>query len=304
MNALIYHSGRLLIRFIQCLPLLWVAWLGRRAGGLAYHLDGRHRRVALQNLTLCFSAEKTPAEIKALAHENFRRLGENYLSAIKTAAMSFARLRPHLEFSGFEKLPRRHDGKPAPNIVAAIGHFGNFELYARIQDIRPDLQGATTYRALKPEGANRLLQSLRGQNGCRFFERRTDGAGLRHLLDGGGVIVGLLVDQHSRGCQVPFLGHNCHTSLAAAVLALRYDSELFSIICHRTALARWRLEVGPRIETHTNGIPRPSEALMRDVNQAFEVAVRQDPPNWFWVHRRWKELKPRPKPEPKPASPA
>ena len=36
---------------------------------------------------------------------------------------------------------------------------------------------------------------------------------------------------------------------------------------------------------------------MRDVNLAFESAVRRDPANWFWVHRRWKPLgKARPAP--------
>ena len=29
---------------------------------------------------------------------------------------------------------------------------------------------------------------------------------------------------------------------------------------------------------------------MRDVNRAFEIAVRRDPANWFWVHRRWKPI--------------
>jgi lauroyl/myristoyl acyltransferase len=28
--------------------------------------------------------------------------------------------------------------------------------------------------------------------------------------------------------------------------------------------------------------------IMRDVNRAFENAVRRDPANWFWVHRKWK----------------
>jgi KDO2-lipid IV(A) lauroyltransferase len=31
---------------------------------------------------------------------------------------------------------------------------------------------------------------------------------------------------------------------------------------------------------------------MRDVNRAFEIAVRRDPANWFWVHKRWKIPKP------------
>lgn len=278
----------MVIGFIQGLPLRLVARLGRMGGGLAFHLDGRHRRVALKNLTMCFGHEKSPAEIKAIAHENFRRLGENYACAIKTAGMSFEALKPHLEFVGFENLPQRNGNARGQNIVAAIGHFGNFELYARIQDIRPDLQGATTYRALKQPAMNRLMQSLRRVNGCRFFERRTEGSGLRELLNQGGTIIGLLVDQHSLGLRTPFLGHDCHTNLAAAVLALRYDCGLYSIICHRVSLARWRLEVGKQIPTRAGGSARSSAEIMRDVNQALEAAVCRDPANWFWVHRRWK----------------
>jgi len=237
---------------------------------------------------MCFGHEKSPSEIASLARENFRRIGENYACAIKTSAMSFAALKPHLEFAGFEKLPPPNGAGRAQNIVAAIGHFGNFELYARIQDIRPDLQGATTYRALKHRGMNRLMQSLRGVNGCHFFERRTEGGSLRGLLNRGGSIIGLLVDQSSLGMRSPFLGHDCHTDLAVAVLALRYHCELFSIICHRVGLAKWRLEVGERIPTHANGFARTSEDIMREVNRALEAAVRQDPANWFWVHRHWK----------------
>lgn len=288
MNNIIYRLGRAVIVFIQCLPLRLVARLGRLGGGMIFYLDARHRQVAVNNLTLCFGREKSPSEILALARENFRRIGENYASAVKTAGMTFAQLRPHLEFDGFDKLPRRKAEGPSPSIVAAVGHFGNFELYARIQDVRPDLQAATTYRALKQPGMNRLMQSLRGMNGCRFFERRTEGGGLRELMSRGSAIVGLLVDQSSVGLRAPFLGHDCHTNLAAAVLALRYDSELFPIICHRTGLAQWRLAVGERIHTHIEGIARSSRDIMGDVNLALEAAVQHDPANWFWVHRRWK----------------
>jgi KDO2-lipid IV(A) lauroyltransferase len=289
MNTLLYWLGRALIAFIQLLPLPFVARIGRAGGALAFHLDARHRRVVLANLTLCFSQEKTAEEIYAIAAETFRRIGENYLSAIKTAAMSFEQLKPHLEFSGFDRLPKERPPQPARNALLAIGHFGNFELYARIHDLRPDYQGATTYRALNQPGFNRLMQTLRGQNGCLFFERRADGAKLREHLNRGGILLGLLADQSSRGLRAPFLGHDCNTGLAPAILALRYDAELFTAICFRVGLAKWSVQAGPPIPTHENGRPRSSEAIMRDVNRALETAVRRDPANWFWVHRRWKD---------------
>ena len=288
MNNLIYFLGRMAIRLIQSLPLWLVARLGRIGGSVAFFLDGRHRRVALKNLTMCFGQEKSLAEITAIARENFRRIGENYICLVKTANMSFDDLRPHLEFAGFDRLPAGGDNGHGRNIVAAIGHFGNFELYARIQDIRPDLQGATTYRALKQPVMNRLMESLRGVNQCRYFERRTGVSDLRKLMDSRKAILGLLVDQHSLGLRAPFLGHDCHTNLAPAVLALRYDCDLYSIICHRVSLAKWRLEVGEKIMTHIDGLARSTADIMRDVNRALESAVRQDPANWFWVHRRWK----------------
>lgn len=288
MDILFYWLARGVVALIQALPLNVVARLGRAGGGLAYALTGRYRRVVLQNLTLCFGHEKSPAEILALAKENFRRIGENYASAIKTSSMSAAKLKPHVEFAGIERLPQKNADALLPNVVVAIGHFGNFELYARFHDVRPDYQCATTYRALKQPALNRLMLALRNTSGCRYFERRADGPLLRAAMNDGGIILGLLADQSSQGLRGPFLGRDCNTGLAPAVLALRYHADLYSAICYRVGLAKWRLELGEKIATHENGHPRPSADIMRDVNLALEAAVRRDPANWFWVHRRWK----------------
>lgn len=280
--AILYFFARALIALIQRLPLPLVARIGRAAGGLAFRLDGRHRRVTENNLRLCFGGEKSPEEIHALALENFRRIGENYCCAIKTAAMSADELRPRVELQGGASL------QPPRRLVIAIGHFGNFELYARFQQFFPGYQSATTYRALKQPEFNRLLLSLRERSGCLFFERRTEGPLLRATMAKPNIILGLLADQSSRGMRAPFFGHDCDTGLAPAVFALRYHCELYTAFCFRTGLARWRLELGDRIATHENGAPRSSEDIMRDVNRSFEKAIRRDPANWFWVHRRWK----------------
>src|SRR5438309_1506227 len=98
MDTLLFIFARSLIGLLQAMRLTWVARIGRAGGGLAYWLDARHRRVALRNLTMCFGGEKSVVEIRALARENFRRIGEDYACAIKTAAMTIEQLRPHVEF--------------------------------------------------------------------------------------------------------------------------------------------------------------------------------------------------------------
>lgn len=305
MDKLLYLLARIVVGSLQALPFLWVARFGRVAGGLFYFLDARHRNVALKNLHLCFGAEKSPETLRALAQENFRRIGENFCCAAKTAGMTFEQLQERIDFVGAEKLASK-PGAPLNSYVVAIGHFGNFELYARLAQFMPAFKAATTYRGVRQPSLNRLMQDLRERSGCVFFERRTDAAALKAAMAEPGMLLGLLADQHAgnNGLRIPFFGHECSTSAAPALFALRYRTPLLTAICYRTGMARWRIEAGEEIPTHENGAVRSIEAIMGDVNRAFEKAIRRDPANWFWVHNRWKPRTMRTRPTRIPAGEA
>lgn len=304
-ETVLYLLARGLVAFLQALPLRLVARLGRWGGAAAYWLDRRHRRVALRNLQRVFGGELSPRALRALAREHFRRLGENYCCAIKTAAMTPAALQPHLQFVGTDILRTNANGQLPRSRVIALGHFGNFELYARFGQFAPEFQCLTTYRALRQPSLNRLLLELRQRSGCRFYERRSEAAGLRAAIRPTGVLVGLLADQRSggRGLAIPFFGHPCSTSPAVALFALRYRLPLHVAVCYRTGLARWTIELGPEIPTRIEGRPRPVVEILREVHAQFEAAIRRDPANWFWVHDRWKRPG-RASPAPTVSSPA
>jgi len=298
MDALLYIVAKTIILAIQAMPLRLVARLGRAGGQIVYLLDARHRRVARRNIGRHFP-EKSSGDVGELVKENFRRIGESYASGIKTASMTAEELHPHLELSVPEQWLTPPDDKPPPSLMVAIGHFGNFELYVHLAQYCPGYTGASTYRALPQPSLNRLMQELREKSGCLFFERRFEGSKLRAAMNQPGMMLGLLCDQDGgdRGLQLPFLGHNCSTSPAAALFALRYNCLLYSAACYRIGLARWRIECGPAIPTREKGEPRSLEVIMKDVNEALEQAVRRDPANWFWVHNRWKRGRPDPPPE-------
>ncbi len=292
MDVVVYMVARVFIGMVRLLPLKVVALTGRICGGLTYLVDRRHRRVALENLAQCFGQKMSSQEIRRLACENFKRIGENFACILKTSGMSDEEIKPILGVKGVEKIPSPDPGQENRSMVFAIGHFGNFELYARFRLFLPTYQGATTYRGLNQPVLNRVLQELRNKSGCWYFDRRSDARALRDAMMNKHLVLGLLVDQHGgdRGLPVPFLGRNSSTSPSAALYALRYRTPLMTAVCFRTGLARWTIEIGDPIPTHVEGAPRRIEDICMDINRAFETAILRDPANWFWVHRRWKHV--------------
>ena len=292
MDFVLYVTASLLVCVIQSMPLRWVARIGRGGGWLAWMIDRRHRNVALRNLTLCFAAEKSMAEIRSIARENMMRIGEAFACGIKTSSMTLQHLQPHMRFLNMERLDRKETAEPERNRVLAVGHFGNFELYARFPEVAPGFRSATTYRGLDQPGLDRVLQRLREKSGaCLYFERRRDAKALRDAMHSTDMVLGLLADQNAgqSGIILPFFGRNCSTTSSPAVYALRYGCTLHTAICYRVGLAKWDIVVGEEIPTRDEmGAPRSKEEIMLDVNQIFEAAVRRDPANWFWVHNRWK----------------
>ena len=170
MDTLIYWLGRALIALIQALPLTFVARLGRAAGGLAYWLDARHRRVALKNLAMCFGAGKIaggnprPRPGKFPPHR--RKLRQRHQNLRDELLRNCVRTS---NSSAWSACCRR----AASSTPAAISEILNSTPGSRT--LAPGYPCAATYRALNQPALNRLMEKLRDRSGCLFFERRTDG---------------------------------------------------------------------------------------------------------------------------------
>jgi Kdo2-lipid IVA lauroyltransferase/acyltransferase len=289
MDTLLYLVARTLIFCIALLPLRLVVMLGRAAGSLAWRLDKRHRKVALENLEATFKNEKSPAEIRAIAKENFKRIGECYVGALKTSQMSDAAIRKILVLKGVENIDPEVL-KNRGNVAFASGHFGNFELQARSRAYLEGYRLLATYRGLRQASLTKIMVQLRAKSGALMFERRSESDELKAAVREGGKMLGLLADQHAgdRAPRLPFLGRDCSTSTAPAIFARRYGCALHMAICFRTGLGRWCIEIGPAIPLQIDGEERSVDDISLDVNKALEVAILRDPANWFWVHRKWK----------------
>ena len=231
-------------------------------------------------------------EIISIARENFCRIGEVYFSALKTAAIPTEKIGSVLSSKGRENisLAKQKDGS-LPSFLFALGHFGNFELYAKSGVFVPGFEISTTYRGFRQPWLEQLILSLRRKSGVSFFDRRWDGEKLRAFMNRPGTITGLLADQSAgrSGMRLPFFGRPCSVTPAPALFALRYNLSLHGCFCRRLGLGRWEIDVGPEIPTHYHDQARPIEDIMSDINSQFESFILEDPANWFWVHDRWKK---------------
>ena len=146
--VILYYPLRLLLFLIGALPVSCAARLGRFFGAIAWCIDKRHRQVTIDNLRLVFGKELSEAQIRALAFENYKRVVEAYFSAICTLQMSEEALQKYMTLTGVENIPPQNDPNYGVSRVGLIGHFGNFELYAKNSAKLQGLQFATTYRGL------------------------------------------------------------------------------------------------------------------------------------------------------------
>ena len=276
---------------IRLLPLKLVCFIGRQIGFVFYFIDTSHRKIAVNNLTNSLGNYHSESEITSIAKENFRRLGEVYLSVLKTAHISLKNLSDILSVKGLEHLDlsQRNDGSN-PSFMFAIGHFGNFELYANAGLFAPEFDVGTTYRGFNQPWVEKLVTKIRNRSGCHYFDRRFEGKKLMSFMKRPNSITGLLADQNAgrSGIELPLFGLPCSTNPAPAIFSLRYNLRLHCCLCRRVGLGRWELELGPEIITHINGNARSVNDIMSDINTTYEDYIREDPANWFWVHNRWK----------------
>jgi KDO2-lipid IV(A) lauroyltransferase len=279
--------ARALLGLVKILPFSWVLHFGRALGEIVFWFDFRHRRVALENLERCFGQGKSDKELRRLVRENFRRLGEAFGGAMKSSFVDPEVLKRRVEVvvpedfsTGFARRSR----------IVAMGHFGNFELLAHVDQFLPGYRAATTYRGMRYPAFEKLVTSVRKRSGCLYFERQSEAKEFRAALKEPGMLFGIAADLSTRsGClRLPFLGHDCWTTTAPAVFALRYRYPLHVAVCHRTGVGRYCLEISEEIPTRLDGAPRPISDIMLDVNRVLEKAIYRDPANWFWMYNRWR----------------
>ena len=279
---------------VYLLALGLLAVLGRIPVGLAFRLGALlglaawavlpgYRRLARRNLTIAFGSRMTPTEINRLVRRHFAVLGANLLCVPRLARMSESAVQARVQLEGFAGLRAALDRKKG--VVMAINHIGNWELYAQLIGRVRDVPVGAVFQSQRNKYLNRLIDRGRRRLGLQTFDRRKGYLGGVDLVERGGILA-ILVDQHAGdgALWTPLFGRLASTSTLAAIIAQRTGAPLVSVAIHTTGTARWRCVIEPPVDPEGKGV----EELTLGLNRTLENQISVSPPDWFWVHDRWK----------------
>jgi len=292
-DYLVYVVVRVLICAAQAIPLETGAWL---AGGLAWLFGDLLRvrgEVVDDNLRHAFP-QLSDAQRHRLARRMWRHL---FLLAMEVAQaprkVRDTTWRRYVRLRNIPGLMRQFmDDRPT---MLVTGHFGNFELGGFMLG----LLGYPTYtiaRTLDNPYLDRFIHRFRGVTGQYIIPKS---GGYEQILEvlGGGGIMAFLADQAAggKGCWIEFFGRPASAHKAIALLALENRARLAVVYARRLDRPmQFEMVVEAIADPHgCDGELRGVRELTQWYTRRLEDAIRRDPEQYWWLHRRWKDTRPR-----------
>jgi KDO2-lipid IV(A) lauroyltransferase len=287
----VYLFVRVVVCVIQALPLGVAEAL---AGGIAwatYHLNRRHRAVAVENLRHAFpdlSDDAIDRRVWAV-YQHFCLLLMEIIHLPRKLHPNNWRRFSEYAFPA-DTLRTLNCLQKARSVLFVTGHFGNWEMGGYLIA----MLGFKVYAIARPLDNPHLdsyLRRFREATGQKILSKKGDFDNIQAVLDRGGILA-TLADQDAgqRGLFVDFFGRPASTHKAVALLALEHRVPLVVTGAARVGrMMRYRVFVEDIIwpDEYANN-PDAVRAITQRFTSALERLVRRFPDQYFWLHRRWK----------------
>jgi KDO2-lipid IV(A) lauroyltransferase len=287
-NWLEYLPFIIMAELVRSLPRRTALTLGKHLGTLGMWLLPGRRQLSRSNLARAFP-EKTATEREAIMREMYAHLGTGFVEMLRLDLLrGAAELKRDFFVEGEEHV--RNALAEGRGCILLTGHIGFWEAGNFIFSSLGYPIGVVAKPMRNPLIDNYFLRMREAAGGYIINSRK----GARRILKAlqQNHLVGVLLDQHAgrhHGVQVPFFGRPAWTTPIIAEIAMKYQVPVVPAFAWWVPGHRYRLEILPGLQLKgelTAERIRDNTALL---TRHIEDAVRRDPCQWFWLHRRWRE---------------
>lgn len=256
--------------------------IGKGLGLLAWRFAKRRRHITETNIALCFP-EKSPEQQRQLVKDTFVANGIGLIETATGWCRDSEPLRHRVTYIGEEHVARAEAlGKGV--IIVGI-HFSTLDLGGALHSLF--FSADVVYRPHNNPLFERFMTRARRRIFGQAIDRHDLRGVVRHLK--AGRLVWYSPDQDfGRDVSVfaPLFGQQAASIRLTAKLARMTGAPVVPMMFHRNPdNMTYTIESLPALE----GFPSSDEvADATRINQFIELAIRQHPEQYLWLHRRFK----------------
>jgi KDO2-lipid IV(A) lauroyltransferase len=285
--AIVYYIFTALVWLLSKLPLSVLYIKSDVLAFILYRIAGYRKKVVRENLKNAFP-DKTPAERKSIEKQYYRNLADIIIEVIKWRSISREELLKRFRFENMELF---HDAfKRGQGIIIAIGHCGNWEWMGTTLGLISDKKGYAVVKPLSDPRFNKYMMKLRHRlnpdSTIPFKEtfRRMLVTKKKELT-----FNVFAADQTPTRDEInywtDFMNQDTGFFLGIEKIARSLDFTVLFVDIVREKRGYYKGVMSLISDA-------PSETAEYEITEGYvkslETAIRNNPSNWLWSHRRWK----------------
>jgi KDO2-lipid IV(A) lauroyltransferase len=239
--------------------------------------------VVRDNLQRSFP-EWSAAQQRAARREFARRQGELAAEVFYAEQIDAAELRARVSLVN----PQVVASAAPPRPVVLVGaHHGNFEWMLLRMSLEFGDRLIGLYKPMRQPRIDDRMKAMRSRFGARLVPAKSILRELANFREA--AAIGMIADQVPRTSPekhwVTFLGQDTAFFMGPELLGRALRSQVVLVKMKRLARGRYELEFEALNEP---GEKLPGGEITSRYARGLEAWIREDPPGWWWSHRRWK----------------
>jgi KDO2-lipid IV(A) lauroyltransferase len=279
------RTGIFFLYLVSLLPFWFLYGIADIISVFLYYIIRYRRDVVANNLRNAFP-ERGALERKEIERKYYRYMGDLMVETIKMMTVSEASLRKRMKPTNPELV--EHYFKQNKSIIAAAGHYCNWEMAALAFGLLTDEKRIIVYKPLENEVFDDMFNRVRARFGAILVAMKQT---LRTMISfKNDLTFSVLVSdqtpvRHEINYFTDFLNQPTAVFLGIEKLAKLIDA---AVIFYRID----RVKRGYYIYTLVPLIDNPKETAGHEITEAhvkyLEKLIQEKPQYWLWSHRRWK----------------
>ena len=272
----------LLLRIVAALPFKAKLIAGRCLGFLVFHLVKKRRHTVQTNIRLCFP-ERNPAQQEKMVHDIFTANGIGFFEIAWAWWANIDDIKNRYDIEGLEHIDAaKSDGS---GVLLVGAHFVHLDLCGLMTNHSSPI--SVIYR----KNNNPVFEYIITKGRERFFEHVIERSDMRNIVRKlrEGKTIWYSPDQdfgRDQAVFAPFFGVEAATLVSTSRLAKMGRAKPVGIAHYRDPIThRYRIIISPVDTAFPTGDDHKDAVI---INTMLEKAIRMQPEQYMWVHRRFK----------------